>query len=240
MVQRIDLTPFGPAPDAQTVLVVAPRLVLSCARTAGVPLFERQAPVHCVLVGRARVEHDGRVRHARAIALPANTRHRVVGHDEPFAVAAYLDPRRYRFEDVAQLAAAWRDFVPGEGDLRALFDEALALPQPAIDPRVLRALDAMQHERLDVGAAAARVGLSRSRLAHLMTDAIGAPPRLWRLWLKLGAALGHALTTGASLTESAHVAGFSDSAHFTRTCRRLTGVRPAMMLPQTVYLSQAS
>ena len=95
-------------------------------------------------------------------------------------------------------------------------------------------------EQLSNAEMAARVGLSRSRLAHLMTDAIGAPPRLWRLWLKLGAALGHALTTGASLTESAHVAGFSDSAHFTRTCRRLTGVRPAMMLPQTVYLSQAS
>ena len=81
------------------------------------------------------------------------------------------------------------------------------------------------------------VGLSASRLTHRMTEALGAPPRAWRAWLRTQAAIGHLLREGSTLTRAAYAAGFADSAHLSRTCRRLMGVRPAMMLPRTVYIS---
>lgn len=95
----------------------------------------------------------------------------------------------------------------------------------------------MEAEGASVADAAARVDLSISRLTHLVTDVLGAPPRTWGAWFKLRSAMGHTLQTGASLTEAAHYAGFSDSAHLTRTCKQLLGVRPAMMLPRSVYVS---
>lgn len=35
--------------------------------------------------------------------------------------------------------------------------------------------------------------------------------------------------SGSSLTEAAHAAGFADSAHFSRTFRRMFGVAPASL-----------
>jgi len=43
----------------------------------------------------------------------------------------------------------------------------------------------------------------------------------------------------AGLHVGAQDAGFADSAHFTRTCKQLMGVRPAQMLPRTVYATTA-
>ena len=89
---------------------------------------------------------------------------------------------------------------------------------------------------MSVAQAALRVDLSESRLTHLMTETLGAPPRTWRTWLMLRRALHETLLGTANLTQAAHCAGFADSAHFTRTCKQLMGVRPAQMLPHTVYV----
>ncbi|MBC8069472.1 MAG: hypothetical protein IAG13_14140, partial [Deltaproteobacteria bacterium] len=155
----------------------------------------------------------------------------------PHAAVAYLDARRHCWGDVQRLARAWRGFVPGRDDLREAFGDTLATPQHAIDPRVLRALDAMEAEGLDVAAAASRVRLSSSRLTHLVTETLASPPRIWGAWFKLQRALARTLLFGDTLTAAAHHADFADSAHLTRTCKHLMGVRPAMMLPQTVYLA---
>jgi AraC-like DNA-binding protein len=66
---------------------------------------------------------------------------------------------------------------------------------------------------------------SYSRLTHLTTNTLGAPPRPWSTWFKLQRAIQHA-AAGHTLTDAAHEAGFADSAHLTRTCKRFAGVRP--------------
>lgn len=43
-----------------------------------------------------------------------------------------------------------------------------------------------------------------------------------------GAALA-SLSTGATLTEAAHAAGFADAAHLTRTVRRMMGDAPSVL-----------
>lgn len=236
--QRIELAPDIVRHDPTTVLVVGEHAAMTSARTAGVPLFERCPPVHSVIIGRSRTAIAGRVETSTALAIPAGTPHRVLELADPHAAVAYLDARRHRWCDVQRLARTWRGFVPGCDDLREAFADTLATPRYAIDPRVLRALDAMDGEGLDVAAAASRIGLSSSRLTHLVTEALGSPPRVWGAWFKLQRAIARTVLFGDSLTDAAHHAGFADSAHLTRTCKRLMGVRPARMLPQRVYVAE--
>lgn len=225
------------APDAPTVLVVGPHAAITGARTAGVRLFERRPPVHGVLLGRCELALAGRrVRSEGAIAVPAGASHAVLAFGDPFACVAYLDARRYRFEDAQRLAERWRGFVPGRDDLREALGDALAPPQRRVDCRTLRALEAIDAEGLSVAEASARLGLSESRLTHLTTETLGAPPRVWRAWFKLQRAIREAALGAANLTQAAHRAGFADSAHLTRTSKRLLGVRPAEMLPRVVHV----
>lgn len=148
------------AADAPTVLAVGPDVAITSARTTGVRFFERRPPVHGVLLGRCEIALAGRrVRSEGAMALPAGASHSVVAFGDPYAGVAYLDARRYRFEDVQ-----------------------------------------------------------------------------WRTWFKLQRAIREAALGEANLTEAAHRAGFADSAHLTRTCKQLLGVRPAEMLPRVVHV----
>lgn len=166
------------------------------------------------------------------VAIPANVLHTVT-LTTAYAGVAYLDARYYRFEDAVRLAETWRGFVPGADSLLEAFGDAQKLSPRRIDPRILRAIDVLDGDET-VRACAAQVGLSESRLTHLMVDELGAPPRTWRAWLRLRRAIA-ATFGGASLTHAAHEAGFTDSAHLTRTCKQLTGVLPSQMLPRTVH-----
>ncbi len=235
--ERLDLGPLPVGEQTPTTLVLGPSTALVCARTAGVALFRRCPPVHTILLGQCRLELDGQVHHPRVVAIPANTPHTLHHISDTHAAAAYLDARRYRFEDVQRLAERWSGFVPGRDDLREAFADADRLPQRHVDPRLLQALEAIQHEHLSVVDAAAQVGLSSSRLTHMMTDQLGAPPRRWAAWFKLTEAIAHTVFARANLTQAAHEAGFCDSAHLTRTSKQLTGVRPARMLPQQVFVT---
>lgn len=70
------------------------------------------------------------------------------------------------------------------------------------------------------------VGLSAGRFRHLFARDIGMSYRRYLLWLRLSAVIDE-LLGGASLTTAAHAAGFADSAHLTRTFRRMFGIVPS-------------
>lgn len=191
-----------------------------------------------MLLGRYRVAANGhQIDSPGSLAIPANVTHTVLDLQGTFAGVAYLDARRYRFEDAQRLAEAWRGFVPGRDDLREAMGDALRVPERRVDARLLRALAALENDRVSVAIAAQRASLSESRLTHLMTETLGAPPRIWRTWFTLRRALHETLFGAANLTQAAHRAGFADSAHLTRTCKQLMGVRPAQMLPRTIYVA---
>lgn len=63
-------------------------------------------------------------------------------------------------------------------------------------------------------------------MAHLFRDELGLPFRPYVLWLRLMRAAELA-SQGLSLTDAAHGAGFCDSAHFSRVCRRMFGIAPS-------------
>lgn len=86
---------------------------------------------------------------------------------------------------------------------------------------VLRDPDAAPHELVD------NVGLSAPHLRALFVRDVGLPIRTFRLWRRL--LLGVAALGRRDATEAAHLAGFADLAHFSRTCRRMLGYSPSAL-----------
>ena len=136
---------------------------------------------------------------------------------------------------VEQLAAAYRA-SHDDGELetlgRALVTRLADIGDAQLpDPRVQKIIDFVA-ARLDgpitLSAAAKAVGLSPGRVRHLFVEQTGLPFRTYLLWLRLTKAVG-IFAGGGSLTEAAHEAGFADSAHFSRTFRRMFGIAAASL-----------
>jgi AraC family transcriptional regulator len=91
----------------------------------------------------------------------------------------------------------------------------------------VRKMSAWAAARLDtpvtLADAAAHVGLSNGRARHLFVEETGLPFRTYLLWRRLMRAV-EIFSTGSSLTNAAHGAGFSDSSHLSRTFRRMFGI----------------
>lgn len=101
----------------------------------------------------------------------------------------------------------------------------------AFDPRIARCLSTIRRHLdrpLRLAELATTVGVSQSWLAHHFTDAVGVPIRRYVLWQRLWRAMEAALN-GGTLTQAAHQAGFSDSAHLSRTFRQTFGVTPSFL-----------
>lgn len=108
-----------------------------------------------------------------------------------------------------------------------------------IDPRVAQSIEwlrAGREQGIIVGEIAAGVDLSESRFSHLFTEHVRVPVRRYLLWLRLRDAL-HLLAGGGSLTETAHEAGFADSAHLTRTFRTSLGIAPSELVKDSTVVS---
>ena len=103
-----------------------------------------------------------------------------------------------------------------------------------LDPRLVRALEYIQaHVRnpLSLGEVASAVALSESHFRHLFVAGTGSSFRAYLLWQRINLAIDAAMG-GASWTEAAHAAGFADSAHLTRTHKRMFGIEPTAVRPQ--------
>jgi AraC family transcriptional regulator len=105
--------------------------------------------------------------------------------------------------------------------------ERLAGDASAVEPDArIRKVLAWVQKRLDypvsLADAADLAGLSKARVRHLFVEQTGLPFRTYLVWLRLMRGL-EAFASGASLTEAALGAGFADSAHFSRTFRRMFG-----------------
>jgi AraC family transcriptional regulator len=102
----------------------------------------------------------------------------------------------------------------------------------AVDPRVERAIAWMRgrlESTISLGEAAAQAHLSPSRFRHLFVAQTGVSFRAYLLWARVESAIGAGMA-GQSWTAAAQEAGFADSAHLSRTCRRMFGIAPAMLV----------
>jgi AraC-like DNA-binding protein len=144
--------------------------------------------------------------------------------DDP-AFARAADPLREAF-DAALSQAAMLDVAATA--VAALAGET----EPVLpDARVRRVIaHAMAHPELSLDRAAEGAGvfLSPDRLRHLFVEQTGLAFKTYMLWRRLIRAL-EVYAAGKPLTEAAHDAGFSDSAHFSRVFKRYFGL-PATTL----------
>ena len=117
--------------------------------------------------------------------------------------------------------------------------DQLAAPLPtgpspgdaSVDPRIASAIDwirARLSTPMTLADAARAVHLSPGRFRHLFVAQTGTTFRAYLLWARVGAAVAAGMA-GRSWTDAAQEAGFADSAHLGRTCRRMIGIAPGML-----------
>lgn len=80
-----------------------------------------------------------------------------------------------------------------------------------------------------VAELASDVGLSPDRLSHLFSAKLGIPIKSYILWARMRRAV-QLIAEGEPLSSVAYDAGFSDSAHFTRTLKHFFGLTPSFIV----------
>jgi AraC family transcriptional regulator len=137
--------------------------------------------------------------------------------------------------EVAALSVAYTRIAPDPElaacarSVIAKLAEASQAQVASLDKRIERALELLRErigERVLLREIAKGVFLSPERFRHLFVEQTGMQFRPYVLWLRIETALA-ALKAGKSLTEASHVGGFADSAHFSRTFRRMFGIAPS-------------
>jgi len=190
----------------------------------------------------------------RVVVIPPVQAHQLDGRNTS-AIYLYADPEsnltRQLIPDVNDQRIFSYDFKQIEPLLPELWsyaeghcscDDALQLtdrivqilsssqvPVSELDPRVQRALNiirALPEKHISVNDLAAQVFLSSSRLAHLFRQQTGLPIRRYLLWSRLLDAT-RLMAQESDLSKAAHQAGFSDSAHMSRTFQKMFGITPS-------------
>ncbi len=119
--------------------------------------------------------------------------------------------------------------------------------QQALDARIEKLIHYIahaEHKMADIEELAQVVGLSSGRLIHLFKDEVGIPIRRYLLWQRLLDACAYASLhahnqlncdgkSDMSLTDAAHQAGFTDSAHFSRTFKAMFGLHPSSFIKKS-------
>jgi AraC-like DNA-binding protein len=174
------------------------------------------------LVALLFVEPEGRA--GRALA------HLIGG--EPAAAIG-----RERVQDAPELIAqAFEHSLDARGKLREagqLICNRIAAHVRTVEPdRRVRQIIKWANDNLDgtlsIDQAAEAVGLSPSRTSHLFVEETGLPFRTYVLCLRLKRAVD-AHNEGLDLTGAAQAAGFADSAHLSRTFKRMFGLPAAAL-----------
>ncbi|NUP11365.1 MAG: helix-turn-helix domain-containing protein [Polyangiaceae bacterium] len=192
---------------------------------------------------------------ARGFVVPADAHHAICQPTR--ALLLYVEPESDlggALESVVERSGveAWKaaaSTLPaldvGEDiDLRAVVEQLrgyLVSPIGGRDfhPAVQAAIDALpalvEHGEVRVGRIAKQVGLSESRFMHLFREQVGIPLRPYARWLRLRLA-ANALRRAASLTEAAHAAGFTDSAHFSNVFHETFGLPPSALVKTVTWV----
>jgi AraC-like DNA-binding protein len=199
-------------------------------------------------------------RACKAIVIAPDRPHRIISRGAMFG-AFYLVPETIEGQKVSRFFAGKEVFVPPAPVLAAIMprlrmylengcsvqeaDEIsnylfnnLTPPGEAgaaLDRRITRALEHLDSRvgyRVRLAEVAAEIALSHSRLEHLFREQVGISISRYMLWSRTRAAL-MLMATRKSLTEVALEVGFSDSAHLSRTFRKMIGISPSTLLRTT-------
>lgn len=102
----------------------------------------------------------------------------------------------------------------------------ISIEAQPFDPRILKArtlIDNLEKKKISANQIATTLSLSETRFIHLFRQETGIPFRRYVLWKRLMDSIKVILDTG-DITQAAHEAGFSDSAHLARTFKVNFGI----------------
>ncbi|MDO3401133.1 AraC family transcriptional regulator [Mycolicibacterium neoaurum] len=196
---------------------------------------------------------------AQAAIIPSSCEHSIrVGHRRVRGALVFLDPGSALGSGIAELVsgssdvtrwvAAGHEFVRSmdltTGDPASIL-EMLAdvrgadhrpghrLWHPSVRLAVERVTELLP-EPVTLVEVANSVGLSPSRLSRLFNEQVGQSFPAYIRWRRLHLAI-EALQQGVSLTDAAHTAGFTDSAHANRVCHEMFGLSPSLASRHLVW-----
>lgn len=146
--------------------------------------------------------------------------------------AADPDQRRSLVERFRQAAVRLAGSAPDCDVSAPEFDRILfgrVLEERKLDWRISSAIEDIRLDGLESASLAsdlaADIGLSSSRFLHLFKDQTGVSFRNYRMWRRARTFLMHA-NNASSLTDVALSLGYPDSSHFSRTIRKIYGLKP--------------
>lgn len=159
--------------------------------------------------------NDSQTFDAKTLLLPSNIYHKIMPTTE-IVDLVYIEPSLLdKPPSTDKSLDHWLEIlptlIPKEQDLRIT--------------HALKVIHANLGEKITQHMVAREAGLSTSQFAKLFRQNTGLPLRRYVLWKRLNVAV-MAIAAGNTFTFSAHAAGFSDSAHFSRTVRAMFGVSP--------------
>jgi AraC-like DNA-binding protein len=215
-----------------------------------------------------RLQIEGGAYDYRAVIIAPNVPHQVDDHrkrqlmlhvepDSPVGrklLKTYLQNRRFKqigFKSIEPLLPEIDSFVsrihPCQRAKKLFNDIIYALlkspvEQCPVDDRIRTALGILRHmpvKKISTKAVAAAVCLSESRFIHLFKYQVGIPVRRYLLWLRLRDAVEQILN-GMAFTNAAHHAGFSDSAHLSRTFKQMSGMTLTDYLKNSQFIQAIS
>lgn len=149
----------------------------------------------------------------------------------------------YTIENEAHYIACFQDMHQAQypSDLAYAQLEQLIAPKKRlqnthykIDPRIERVIEMIKlniDENLTIESIAEHVQLSIPRLVQLFKLQTGVPIRSYRQWRRLYCAAVLAAKTN-NINTAAIEAGFFDASHFSRTFKKMLGVKPSVILGQ--------
>ncbi len=139
-----------------------------------------------------------------------------------------LDAFRRAYEEswsLAEFRAPAFDFVRR---LRRSVPDAPTALHPAVR-KAVRIIHRLEQKRISADELSAAVGLSRSHFLRTFSEHMGIPLRPYLQWLRLRDAFA-LLLHGRNVAEAAAEAGFTDSAHLHRVCRKTMAMKPMQIM----------
>ncbi len=185
-----------------------------------------QSVSHKVVIGAPPTNDFDRLQaHNISIVIPANVRHQIDLNGRN-TVMAFLDARHYSLKDAHALADRWSTMNPDTACTDSLREDIADIAPRILEQRITKALNSLEQAET-IREAAGNTALSESRFTHLISDALGAPPQTWRIWLRIRRAIDY-IADGQDVTTAASNAGFADASHFSRSCVAHLGIRPSI------------
>lgn len=175
--------------------------------------------------------------------IPGGTLHHLKCSDQAKMIFYYLDPLQdeTRFLTQTVLLEALNALCTMDSASLSLKDIEGCLPQcsrPESSSKirhVLKEMEACPARFNSIEDAARLACLSSSRFRALFAKDVGLPFRRYRLWRRM-AHVAQAVAKGASLTDAALGAGFSDSAHLSVSFKTMFGISPGFLLGKGVTI----